>query len=132
LSNLNSTDKDIITKRLQDNWETRNVFVHIGISDNNDNELYDITEKIRSFYYHFDVSSPQSLVMSNNQEYREYLESKIKYFIEYINDHENIKTTDCNLIVYMNDDEFTQRKFRINDILEKTYKDLFNTNTQEQ
>ena len=52
---------------------------------------------------------------------------KIKYFIEYINDHENIKTTtNCNLIVYMNDDEFTERKFRINDILENTYSDLIN------
>ena len=114
LSILNSSDTDIITKRLQDNWEWRNVFVHVGISDENDNELYDITEQIRSFYYHFD----------DNYYFQE---CKIKYFIEYINDHENIKTTtNCNLIGYMNDDEFTERKFRINDILENTYSDLIN------
>ena len=39
--------------------------------DENDNELYDITEQIRSFYYHFD----------DNYYFQE---CKIKYFIEYI------------------------------------------------
>lgn len=119
LSILNSSDTDIITKRLQDNWEWRNVFVHVGISDENDNELYDITEQIRSFYYHFDDNYFSNF---SNQE------CKFKYFVEYIKDHENIKLNNCNLIAYMNDNDFTQRKFRIDDILEYTYKDLFYTN----
>ena len=88
-------------------------------NDFTENELYDITEQIRSFYYHFDDNYFSNF---SNQE------CKFKYFVEYIKDHENIKLNNCNLIAYMNDNDFTQRKFRIDDILEYTYKDLFYTN----
>lgn len=97
----------------------KNLIVYSGLVDNkkddknddkNDDKSdddIDITEIFRKFFYYYDT------------------DKSINYFLDYINEHLNLNGyNDYHLVIYLNNDELTERKYLISELKNKTFNDL--------
>ena len=95
----------------------KNILVYCSLVDEDENIILDLTNTLRNFAYHFE-SDDSSSKMSNFLEYLKYYSKKEDVSLDF-NNLENYY-----LMIYMNDDEFTEYKYKLSDILEKNYRDL--------
>lgn len=94
-------DKDLYERN-------RNRIVHCNISDGDMNILFDLTYIFRKFYLYFDD-------VLNLDIFLEYVSKKYFYI--------DISNNDYHIVLYMNDNEFTERIYKLNNTLK--FSDLF-------
>ena len=106
--------------------QNRHVFLHCAIM-HDDKYMLDITDNVRKFVYYFKKRNSNCTV----ERLVEYL--KRIHPVYKIQDDTNCKDekivnmidlNDCYIVFYMNDDTFTENKFKISDELDKTICDL--------
>ena len=83
-------------------FEKRNLVLHCGLKDFGSDIEDDITFDFRSFMYYFDKDK-----------------IKLDAFFSYINADKN-----GEFIIYINDGNLTEKKYLVNDLLEKSFKEI--------
>ena len=99
---------DIVSfqKNKTSNIDKRNWIVHASIVDSNSDVLFDVTNDFRKFCYYFGSE------MSLNVFYK-WFQHKIN--TEYAAHKPNINIYDYSMTLFMNDDQFSERTFKISD-----------------
>lgn len=102
---------DIETNRItRENSILKHNIVNSYISDQDDNCLIDVTLLWRKFLYHFKGTSEID---------------KIKYFFKYIQRmNQTFDVNTSQFVTYLNDNEFTERRYKITNILDKYFCDV--------
>ena len=118
LIHKDNIDKNKIFKNYKEQKNHKTLFLHCNLS-HEDEILIDITNILRDFVLHF---------KSNDLEY-----DNIKHFLEYLvklEEHseffdKNIdKFKNCKLVIYLNDEFFTEKVYDINNLNDKTFTDV--------
>jgi hypothetical protein len=102
--------KKDIYKHVKANLDWRNKFLHCSIMDANDYAL-DLTQTLREFVYHYDKTDEHSLL----QYFFEFVQHKFGTILE---------TRNYDFVLYMNDDEFTERRYPLQECFDKKYIDI--------
>jgi len=108
-----SSDFDVLEfeKSIGNNIDKRNLIVHASITDDMGEILFDITSNLRKFSFYFDRRV------------------KLNRFFDFLND-ENI--ADYNIMLYMNDDDFTEKVYKIKEIYNTDFRTIFFDNFQDK
>lgn len=96
---------------ITDNINKRNLIVHSSITDDKGEIIYDITDYMRRFCFYFDKNV------------------KLNRFFEFLKvemqQMPNTELTKYNLMLYMNDDLFTEKIYSIKTIYNTDFKSIF-------
>jgi hypothetical protein len=99
LVEFNKNKKDMILHK--------NKIVFAGITDENDQVLFDITNEFRKFCFYFDK------------------QIGVNYFLDYFMYIQiDVDILDNYLTIYMNDEDFSQKKYSIKQISDKDFSDI--------
>jgi hypothetical protein len=120
ISDNKKEDKEIYDSIVK-NVDNKQKIVYCSIM-NGDECLIDLTNIFREFVYHMDDK-----IETYN---------KMEYFFKYIKEkhkHMEIKDIDeYQFVVYMNDDMFSEYKYKVKDLYDKMFKDIIDAELQEQ
>ena len=94
-------------REMSETFNKRNWVVYASINDSSGETLHDVTSYIKSFCFYFD--KPRS----------------INLLFMYVSHILQQDFEDCNLIVYVNDDEFTEQVIPINANTKHTFTNVF-------
>lgn len=110
-----SSDFDVLEfeKSIGNNIDKRNLIVHASITNDLGEILFDITNNLRRFSFYFDRRV------------------KLNKFFDFLN-YEKIHITDNNIILYMNDDNFTEKVYKIKEIYNTDFRTIFFDNFQDK
>ena len=97
-------------KSIGANIDKRNFIVHASITDDMGEVLFDITDDLRRFSFYFDRH-----VQLNG--FFDFLQQEKK--------NECVKLTDYNVMLYMNDDVFTEKVYKIKEVYSTSFKKIF-------
>lgn len=87
--------------------ELRNMIVSCSLQHQNDETLVELTDDVRKFVYHFDRNDEKS---------------GLKYFLKYIENKYKLQMTDeWDLVFYINDDDFTERRITMDEAMLKSF-----------
>lgn len=104
------TNASKLERALLDSYNLRNTIVHCSMSNDKTDALLDLTSDFRMFTYHFDKDDDVSA---------------IHYFLKYVEGLYKLEfSTDWELVVYMNDNVFTEKRFKLHDALRATFKSV--------
>lgn len=111
ISDTKKLDNEIYDKIVK-NIDNKQRIVNCSIM-NGEECLVDLTNIFREFVYHMEHSMDT--------------QSKMEYFFKYIEAKHNIKEfEDYHFVVYMNDDMFSEYKYIIKELYDKTFIDIIN------
>lgn len=106
---------DEIIDHIIDSLDLKNHIVHCSLITP-DNKILDLTSVIREFVYHFDKDDEWS---------------RMEHFLKYVTDcyggdleELGIDTNDMYFVVYLNDETFTEIKYKVEDITKHQFKDV--------
>jgi hypothetical protein len=101
-----SSDFDVLEfeKSIGNNIDKRNLIVHASITNDMGEILFDITNNLRRFSFYFDRRV------------------KFNRFFDFFH-YENI--ADYNIMLYMNDDDFTEKVYKIKEIYNTDFRTIF-------
>lgn len=118
LINFDKEDKhhEMKLEKLRNNLETKinnkNLIVHCSLVNDQDDIILDVTEDFRKFKYYYDEHEN---------------ESYMKYFFEYLQQkYDNLDLSGLSLMIYKNDEQFTELKHNIENLYTKTFFDVLN------
>jgi hypothetical protein len=93
-----------------ENLPSKHNILNCSINDSGDNCMVDLTHLLRQFLYHF---------------HDQHETSKLKYFIRFVEHEYGFSFHGCYLVMYVNDETFTERKHVIDqELYEKYYSDI--------
>jgi hypothetical protein len=103
-----------LKQTLKDKLCNKHYIVYCCIMDYNDNIYIDLTEVFRHFFHYFDIKSSDKV-------------PRLTAFFKYVEDIYGtlLDPNKYQLVLYMNDDDFSEYSYPIKDILDKTFGDLF-------
>ena len=96
-------------KKVREQFHKRNKLVHCSIVDTSEDYTIDLTDIFRGFVYHFDEKDEQS---------------KLGHFIKYIGHLYAVPLEDMYFIVYLNDEHFTECKYKIEQLGDTRFSDV--------
>ena len=88
----------------------KNKIVHCSVINDSGDVILDATKLIREFVLYFNSDTE---------------ESKVKYFMAYLEDIHDTSLLNFKLMVYLNDEYFTERVYELMDIQDTFYRDIF-------
>jgi hypothetical protein len=113
------SDFDVLEfeKSIGNNIDKRNLIVHSSITNDMGEILFDITSDLRKFSFYFDKHV------------------KLNMFFDFLDDKKikkRVNITDYNIMLYMNDDNFTEKVYKIKEIYNTNFVTIFFDNFQDE
>lgn len=113
---LNEGDEsdDELVERILESLDTRNHIVHCSLVTPDESQMIDLTAMFREFVYHFDKDDDMS---------------KMDHFFQYVNKSYNLDDElgdhkDLYFVIYLNDDKFTEVKYKVKEIIDHQFKEV--------
>lgn len=103
-------------KQIEHNINKRNLIVHSSITNDDGEILFDITNHIRRFCFYFDKNVTL-------KRFFEFLQIEMKTTNTFV--RQGIDLSGYNLMLYMNDDNFTEKIYKIKTIYNTDFKSIF-------
>lgn len=104
-------------KSIGNNIDKRNLIVHSSITNDMGEILFDITHDLRKFSFYFDKHV------------------KLNRFFDFLDDKKikkRVNIIDYNIMLYMNDDNFTEKVYKIKEIYNTDFVTIFFDNFQDK
>jgi hypothetical protein len=108
--NRRSYNDVLIGNNIGNNIDKRNLIVHSSIQNDMGEILFDITNDLRKFSFYFDKNV------------------KLNMFFDFLDDKKikkRVNINDYNIILYMNDDNFTEKVYKIKEIYNTDFVTIF-------
>lgn len=116
-----------LKQNLEKKLDNKNLIVHCSLVNADDDIVLDVTEDFRKFKYYYDENKEKTEnnldIKSEHSSYTPYT----KYFFEYLqNKYPKLDLHDLSLMIYKNDEQFTELRHRIENLYTKTFWELLN------
>lgn len=104
-----------LKQNLQNKIDNKNLIVHCSLVNEEDDIVLDVTEDFRKFKFYYDEEI--------GEEYTPYT----KYFFEYLqNKYSELDLSNLSLMIYKNDEQFTELRHNIENLYTTTFRQLLN------
>lgn len=106
---------NILKQNIEKKINNKNLIVHCSLVNKDDDIVLDVTNDFRKFKFYYDEHK--------QDEYTLYL----KYFFEYLKmKYTELDLTDLSLMIYKNDEQFTELRHSIENLYAKTFFEILN------
>ena len=115
--NRRSYNDVLIGNTIDNNINKRNLIVHSSITNDMGEILFDITNDLRKFSFYFDKNVKLNMFFD---------------FLDHIKNKKRVNINDYNIMLYMNDDNFTEKVYKIKEIYNTDFVTIFFDNFQDK
>lgn len=104
-----------LRENLEKKIDNKNLIVHCSLINKHDDIVLDVTNDFRKFKFYYDEHK------------NEICTPRVQYFFEYLQKkYDTLDLSDLSLMIYKNDEQFTELKHNIENLYTKTFFELLN------